>query len=64
MIVQTIIIVLRLIRESATEMIGHDHPVSGRKKRYQATIIKRPGGISMHHDNHRTAPLIDIMQPV
>jgi len=64
MILQTIVIVLRFIRETATKMIDYYNTMILGQKSYQTAVIKRPGRISMNHDNNVTMALINKVNPV
>ena len=51
----------RLVGQPAADMVGHDQPISAPQAEHQFPPIERPGGIAVHQQQRRAAPLVEIM---
>ncbi len=60
---QAVVIVLRLVREAAADVVGHDDAILLAERRDQVAVIEGPGGIAVqHHDRRRLGwPFVEVM---
>ena len=53
--------VLRFVRESATDVVGHNHPIAIAKCRYEVAPVEGPGGVAVDHEQRWPTSLVEVM---